>query len=292
MKTVLWVDDAEEERHIGRMLLSSIDGIVPEVAASSDEAKRILESKQIDAVITDILRRNSDRSISNDDGHAFFCDYIRPVFPAMPVIFHTKNLPSTFETDEHSQYLSKWEESAKKEIELETRLADVVKLYDAFADWGTWNVIEPRLVAVNSMILNELRHVDDIWSLTTDRFEQLVAELLAKVGFSVLWIPGGKDGGIDIVATSNDRDFLIDVKRYRGTVPVSVELVRSIYGVAEAVGREQSSRIVHGGIITSSRFTRDAQAFRKTLRRRPLLKDGQWLRTELKRYAPRLRKAD
>ena len=209
----------------------------------------------------------------------------------VPVIFHTKNLPNSFETDEHSQYLSKWDDVEKKEIELESRLADVVNLYDAFADLATWNRIEPRLVELNSTIINELRNVNDIWSLAPDRFEQLVGELLEKVGFSVLWVPGGKDGGIDIIATSTELDYLIDVKRYKASVPVSVELVRAVYGVAESVDRTRPDRDVHGGIITSSRFTADALDFKNSLRRRPLLRDGDWLRKELQRYAPRLKKA-
>jgi restriction endonuclease Mrr len=109
------------------------------------------------------------------------------------------------------------------------------------------------------------------------------------MGFGVLWIPGGRDGGIDIVATTHDRDFLIDVKRYKSAVPVSVELVRRVYGVAEAVASTRLDRIVYGGIITSSRFTADAEAFRTSLRRRPLMYDGQWLKEQLSAHAPRLR---
>jgi CheY-like chemotaxis protein len=128
MKTVLWIDDAADQRDVGARMLKSIGGVAAELAASSDEAKRILKSRPVDAVVTDLLRRNSDRSVSKDDGYAFFRDFIRPGFPTLPVIFHTKNLPSSFETDEHSQYLSKWDVVGMTEIELETRLADVVRL--------------------------------------------------------------------------------------------------------------------------------------------------------------------
>lgn len=92
------------------------------------------------------------------------------------------------------------------------RVADVVQLYEAFADWMTWERIEPRLVQVTSKLLERLRNPEDVWCLTPDQFEQLVAEVLERIGYSVLWIPGGKDGGIDIVASSAERDFLIDVK--------------------------------------------------------------------------------
>jgi hypothetical protein len=288
-KTVLWIDDSADERAAGELLLREIGGITPRVAASSDEAKRVIEDIPVDAVVTDILRRRPDRSVSDDDGYRFFADYLRPRFPKMPVVFHTKNLPQTFDTDEHAQYLSKWEPPAKKAIELEVRLAHDIRLYEANADRATWERIEPRLVQVTSKLIERLRTVDDIWRLTPDQFEQLVAELLDRLGFSVLWVPGGKDGGIDIVASSAERDFLIDVKRYKASRPVTVELVRSVYGVADSIADSRPGRVIHGGIITSSRFTEDAQVFKQTVRRRPLLCDGEWLKAELANYVPRLR---
>lgn len=292
MKTVLWIDDAAEERVAGEALLRQIDGIAPRVASSSAEAQRIIEEDLVDAVVTDIMRRKPNRSVSDDDGYRFFNDYLRPCFPIMPVLFHTKNLPHTFSTDEHSQYLSKWEPPTKKAIELEIRLADIVLLYEAFADLTTWERIEPRLMHVTSKLLEQLRSVDDVWRLTPNQFEELVAELLDRIGYSVLWVPGGKDGGIDIVASSAERDFLIDVKRYQASRPVTVELVRSVYGVAESIAPTRPDRILHGGIITSSRFTAEVEVFRRTVRRRPLLRDGEWLKSTLREYAPRLRTID
>jgi CheY-like chemotaxis protein len=290
IKTILWIDDSAHERAAGEALLHKIGGITPRVAASSAEAKRVIEHVQVDAVVTDILRRRPDRSVSDDDGYRFFTEYLRPRFRTMPVVFHTKNLPQTFDTDEHSQYLSKWETPAKKAIELKCRLGEVLQLYEAFADFGTWKrIIEPRLVRVNSKLLERVRSIGDVWRLTPGQFEQLVAELLEKLGFSVLWVPGGKDGGIDIVASSAERDFLIDVKRYRASHPVTVELVRRVYGVAESIAPSRPDRIVYGGIITSSKFTKEVEVFEQAARRRPLLRDGEWLKAELTKYAPRLR---
>lgn len=287
-KTVLWIDDSTAELDQGRKILSGIAGINTRTATSSEEAREILEGWSVDAVISDIVRRDRTGRPTGDDGYDFFATYIRTRFPKMPVIFHTKNAPGAFEVDDYSQYLAKWESPAKKAIELEVRLADSVSLYESFADWATWQQIEPRLVTLQSTLLTRLRLVDDMWRLAPDQFEQLVGELLEQIGFSVLWVPGGKDGGVDIVAGSHDRRFLIDVKRYATSRPVTVELVRRVYGIAEAVGSTLTGSILHGGIITSSRFTSDAEVFRDTLRRRPLLRDGDWLKAELGKYAPRL----
>lgn len=38
MKTVLWIDDSEEESANGEAILRSINGITPRVAASSEQA--------------------------------------------------------------------------------------------------------------------------------------------------------------------------------------------------------------------------------------------------------------
>jgi restriction endonuclease Mrr len=119
---------------------------------------------------------------------------------------------------------------------------------------------------------------------------KLVSEVLAKIGYSVLWVPGGKDGGIDIVASSDKRDYLIDVKRYQAAVPVTVELVRAVYGVAAATSASKPGRILHGGIITSSKFTKDAELFKQTVRPRPLLYDGEWLRNQLREFARRIKR--
>jgi CheY-like chemotaxis protein len=288
-KSVLWIDDSDEERNAAHRMLFSIKGIHLTTVLSSAEAKAVLEQTEIDCVVTDILRRNPDRSVSSDDGHKFFTTYIRPNWPKLPVIFHTKNLPNTFEIDDYAQYLSKWEPEEYKSIELEVRLNELVRLYDAFADERAWSKIENRLVEVRSTLLDRIGDPADIWRMTPTEFEQLVAELLGKIGFKVLWIPGGNDQGIDIVAVSPSSEFLIDVKRYSQNNPVKVELVRHIYGVASAMQEYSVNKIIRGGIITSSRFTSGAQEFRNSVRVRPLLKDGEWLQNELRKYAPLLR---
>lgn len=289
-KSVLWIDDSPIERAEGEAILHQIGGITPILAASSQEAERVLKTNPVDAIITDIFRRNDDGSVAQDDGYEFFRGYVRHRFPTLPVLFHTKNLPSTFQIDKHSEYLSKWDTREMKINELEVRLSEKLLLYDAHADLATWSRIEPRLVQLTSGLLDKLGTIEDIWSLTPDQFEQLVGEVLMKNGYSVLWVPGGKDGGIDIVATSKERDYLIDVKRYKASRPVTVELVRAVYGVAEATAATRPGRLLHGGIITSSRFTKDAEDFKRTLRRIPLLRDLDWLSAQLAQFAPKLRK--
>lgn len=296
MRTILWIDDNQGELDAARRMLTAVPSLDLNLltASRSDDAGKILFSSTqlVDVVVTDILRRYTDGSVSSDDGYSFFRSEIRPRYPTMSVIFHTKNLPGSFDVDRNSQYLSKWESESFKAIELERRLSAIDPIFDAFADHSAWAKIEPRLVGVSSHILSELKSFGEIWRLQPHQLEQLVAELLDRIGYDVLWIPGGRDGGVDVVASTTGLDFLIDVKQYSPERPVRVEMVRQIYGVAAHVGAERPGKLVQGGIITTSRFTSDAEAFRNSTRPRPLLRDSEWLRSELKRYAPRLRNPD
>lgn len=283
---ILWIDDSKAERAAAARMLSGIGGVNLWTVGSSEAAEKILDNEEIDCIITDIRRCDADGAVLVDDGYEFFAGVIRPRMPTLPVIFHTKNLPSSFVRDSYSQYLSKWDSEDKKAIELEARISATTMLYEAYADESIWRRIEPRLVSVQAEMLNALGDPTEVMRMSPSKFELLIAELLEKMGFKVLWIPGGKDQGIDIIAASDTEDFLIDVKRY--TRPVGVELVRRVYGVASAAGSRQHARTTHGGIITSSRFTRDASEFRRSVRNRPLLRDGDWVADQLRRYAPRL----
>ena len=250
---VLWIDDNQAEREATARMLGGLDGVRLWTAASSSAAEKILDNEEIHCVITDILRRDAEGDVSQDDGYEFFTSVVRPRMPTLPVIFHTKNLPASFPVDAHSQYLSKWDSEDKKTVELEARISATTSLYEAYADESIWRRIEPRLVTVQAGLLDALGDPADVMRLDPNKFEQLVAELLAQIGFKVLWIPGGKDQGIDIIAACDTGDFLIDVKRY--SQPIGVELVRHVYGVASAAGPRRRDRQTYGGIITSSQFT-------------------------------------
>jgi len=284
-RKVLWIDDDPAQLESAVVMLAGVDRVHLMAVDSSDAARNVLDSAQVDCIVTDIMRRTAS-GLHLNEGQDFVRQYVRPAWPEMPVIYHTKNLPWTFEVDDHSQYLSKWESLDLKKIELEARIADSIRLYEAFVDHNRWLQIQPRLVAVQSSLLEQLSAYEDIWRLNPNLFEQVVAELLMKQGFEVLWIPGGRDGGIDIVAGCQDSRFLIDVKRYRKR-RVGVELVRSIYGVTHAAQLHESG-VLRAGIITSSYFTRDALEFRDAPSPRILLRDRDWLSAQLKTFAPNL----
>jgi len=110
-----------------------------------------------------------------------------------------------------------------------------------------------------------------MYSLSPRKFKELVAELFHAKGFEILLTPRSRDGGIDIRAIRKDSVgtllYLIECKRYAPKRPVSVDVVRSLFGVTTA---EDASC---GIVATTSRFTREAQLFASKIRYRMSLRD-------------------
>ncbi len=102
-------------------------------------------------------------------------------------------------------------------------------------------------------------------------FERLVGEAFRQRGFSVLESGGGgADGGVDLVLKKGSEKFLVQCKQWKA-YKVGVEVVRELYGV-------MASRGAAGGfVVTSGRFTSDAQAFAAGTNLQLL--DGRQLRT-------------
>lgn len=87
-------------------------------------------------------------------------------------------------------------------------------------------------------------------------FEFFVASLYEKIGFNVEITQETRDGGKDIIATreihQNKEKLLIECKRYIDE-PIRVNLVRELWGTVVR------ARVNRGVLVTTSRFTPDAQ---------------------------------
>jgi restriction endonuclease Mrr len=123
-------------------------------------------------------------------------------------------------------------------------------------------------------LLEEIGSDPEMWiRLGSRRFEEVLAEIWAGLGWEAVLTPPSKDGGFDIRAIRNASGmclcYLVEAKAYRPDRPVGIAAVRHLYGVVE---RERAS---HGVIATTSRFTRDAQAEAATLKYRVTLADFQ-----------------
>jgi hypothetical protein len=113
--------------------------------------------------------------------------------------------------------------------------------------------MEPEIPEIESSHVN-LALLD---AMDGHEFEDLVEQLLSKMGFHIEGRKAAADGGIDMVATKMDAivggKFIIQCKRFTGSVGNSV--IRDLYGVVHS----ESANM--GVLITNSTFTRDARSF-------------------------------
>jgi restriction system protein len=89
-----------------------------------------------------------------------------------------------------------------------------------------------------------------------DEFERLVGSTFKLWGFKVQQQGGAHaDGGIDLIVRKGGKKFLVQCKRYKGSVGVSI--VREIFGVMV------SEKFDGAYILTSGHFTKEGWAFAK-----------------------------
>jgi hypothetical protein len=123
--------------------------------------------------------------------------------------------------------------------------------------------LRPFLTSASELIVERLsRKPQDIFSLPPRRFEEVLAELLAESGYSVILTPATRDGGFDIIVRNVQSEnpgelCLIEATRYRRDRKVGVEAVRSLYG---ALTDKAADRAI---LVATSAFTKDAVAFQR-----------------------------
>lgn len=137
-----------------------------------------------------------------------------------------------------------------REIVIPEKKIETPTLFGIKNDVSNINEQLMKYIAENPTYMHEL---------TSRDFEEMMAKLFAKMGYSVELTKKTRDGGKDIyIAKKNEIGkflFLVECKKYAPNNPVGVDVVRNLYGV---MGMEE--RKPTGGIIaTTSHFTRDAQ---------------------------------
>lgn len=124
-----------------------------------------------------------------------------------------------------------------------------------------------------------------LYQISSRKFEEVVAELLARLGYDVTVTQASRDGGKDIYAAKKDSLgsflYLVECKKYSPGNRVGVGLVRQLHGVVQA------ERATAGILATTSFFTRDARQFQAQVAYQMSLQDylgiQEWLRTVQRR---------
>jgi len=140
-----------------------------------------------------------------------------------------------------------------------------------------------QLGEISDTLLQRLaREPELMHQLSPRKFEELIARVLADLGLNVTLTPTTKDGGFDIfaeLATPLGTVLtLVECKKYSPSRPVSVEVVRNLYGVLSLSGATRAL------IATTSRFTADARALQDAVKYRLELRDYFSIASWLARY--------
>lgn len=123
---------------------------------------------------------------------------------------------------------------------------------------------------------------DDLYKLSSRKFEELVASIIKDMGFDVELTSATRDGGRDIIASirTGISNFLthIECKRYAPDNKVGVDIIRSVVGVHHMRNANKSI------IVTTGFFTKDAQNEAKLVENSLDLKDYNDLKQMLSTY--------
>jgi len=123
-------------------------------------------------------------------------------------------------------------------------------------------VTKPLIITTENRLIQSLqKQPGDLRRLSPRSFEELLADLLADLGWEIELTKATRDGGADILAYMNTELgrflCLVEAKHYREDRKVGVELVRTLYGTL--CDAQANSAM----LVTSSSFTKDAYDFQQ-----------------------------
>jgi HJR/Mrr/RecB family endonuclease len=148
------------------------------------------------------------------------------------------------------------------------------------------NVIATANEYWNRLISQLSKNPENLHSMNPRAFEELVAELLFGEGFEVTLTPKTRDGGRDVIAiehtAAGQHLYLVECKRHASDRPVSVDIVRALYGVVE------QEKATGGLLVTTSHFSSHAWKFRDRVSYRMALRDYDALVAWLARYISKI----
>jgi len=132
-----------------------------------------------------------------------------------------------------------------------------------FARFAPYLALFLLLLAGLSYLFGRKRHalvdnqisLESLRALSWKEFEWLVGEAYRRQGYAIEeTLDGGPDGGVDMVLRKDGQTTVVQCKQWK-VFSVGAPVVRELFGVMTADRAERAM------VITSGKFTRDAQAF-------------------------------
>lgn len=165
-----------------------------------------------------------------------------------------------------SRFLTDYLDSKTQVVSINYDLSKIVEAADESED--ARKIILPKLITEAKNIKDVIKDIyannTILFNIAPRKFEELIAELLYKKGFSVELTKQTRDGGHDIIALSTDHagmplKYLVECKRYRRDRKVGIDIVRSFCDVIREHG------VNRGIIFSTSYFTKDARDRQKAM---------------------------
>jgi restriction system protein len=122
----------------------------------------------------------------------------------------------------------------------------VFAIFSGFSFWFGRN---------RSRLLDQQTSIESIRALPWKQFEFLVAEAYRRQGYAVEFSLGrGADGGVDLTLNRDGRKSLVQCKQWKA-YSVGAPVIREMFGLLHHENADEAI------IVTSGKFTNDAQAF-------------------------------
>jgi restriction endonuclease Mrr len=125
----------------------------------------------------------------------------------------------------------------------------------------------------------ESKTIDDVSMMTGKEFEEFLARLLSRMGYTDISLTPPNDQGGDLLCVSpSGARIVIQAKRWKGSV--GNDAVQQLLGALLHYGR------IEGMVVTNSRFTGAARQL-ANCGSNITLHDGHWLDEQIRKYLPR-----
>lgn len=181
----------------------------------------------------------------------------------------------------HLPFLSKPVPIEQLTQEVRRLLSQRGTIYRATLSGEDLHAAAAAVVPVSDELLKFLaQHPQALRTLGWRKFEEVVARLLEKSGFTAHVQAGSKDDGVDIIAVQHEdvlEDLVLLVQCKQVERNVGVRVVRELYGVTNQ--RNASM----GLLVTTAAFTQPAHEFQRPVAARLSLRGYEKLRKWLKR---------
>ena len=134
-----------------------------------------------------------------------------------------------------------------------------IEYYDFDLPVYVENRIADKVDYIEGLIEGMLMDSRAAYTMKSDEFEDVVANIFSKNGFDVQVTQRSHDGGKDIIATYDMGGIpcvlYIECKKYDKRRPVGVKIVREVFGTLTA------DRVNKAVIVSTSSFSREARKF-------------------------------